>query len=264
MWHWEVPEIQQVWCQATNDVGAQICRLHPGRFAGMAQLPQHVSTSTANCIVELDRAVNELGFVGAIVNPDPGADGRAPTMTDEYWFPLYERAEELGAVLMIHGSISRDPRWAGVPHGYQVNNVISQYIATVSLESSDIYTRFPQLKTFICHFGGALNRFPREDHEHRYGTFPVANLKFDCVAYDSGFLSLGIQQKGADRILFGSECPGAGTGVVVKDPGRPERAGDDILPVIDSLDFLSDEEKLDIVHNNAVAFFPLLAGVLAE
>ena len=264
MWHWEVPEVQTVWCRATNDVTNQICRLFPGRFAGMAQLPQHVSTSTANCIQELDRCINELGFVGAIVNPDPGADGRAPTMADEYWYPLYEWAEEAGVVLMIHGSISRDPRWAMVPHGYQVNNVISQYIATLTLENSDVFAHFPNLKTYVCHLGGSLNRWPKEDLEHQYGTLPVSNLKFDSVAYDAGFLELGIRQKGADRVLFGSECPGAGTGTVIKEPGKPDRASDDLLPVIDAMEFLTDDEKLDIVHNNALKFFPLLASKVTD
>ena len=59
------------------------------------------------------------------MNPDPGADGQTPGLDNEdYWYPLYEKAEELGAVLMVHASISRDPRVWNIPQNYQINNVI--------------------------------------------------------------------------------------------------------------------------------------------
>jgi hypothetical protein len=37
--------------------------------------------------------VSELGFVGCNLNPDPsGGYWTSPPMTDEYWFPLYEKS----------------------------------------------------------------------------------------------------------------------------------------------------------------------------
>ena len=127
MWHWETAPVQQVWCKLTNDIISRSCRLYPDRFIGVGQLPQNSKKDTRSCISELERCIKTLGFVGVIVNPDPGADGQTPPMDSDYWFPLYEKAQDLGAVLMIHASITRDPRLDAVPNSYQVNNFIGQF-----------------------------------------------------------------------------------------------------------------------------------------
>jgi predicted TIM-barrel fold metal-dependent hydrolase len=258
MLHWEVPAIQEPWCRTINDVTAQICRLFPHRFVGLAQLPQDKLQDTSNCVAELERCIEDLGFVGAIVNPDPGADSDTPGMAEKYWYPLYERAQELGAVLMIHGSINRDRRIQMVKHAYQVNNFVSQFYATLALEHGDVFRDFPDLHIFVCHLGGALNRFSPADLTHQFGTVHLPNnLMFDGCAYDKDYLALGIKQKGSDRILFGSECPGSGTHTIVPDTGRPS---DDLVPVIASFDTLDDTARADIFNRNALRFFPRLAA----
>jgi hypothetical protein len=52
-------------------------------------------------------------------------------------------------------------------------------------------------------------------------------------------------------MMFGTEFPGSGGAV------RPEtgRASDDLFPVIDSLEFLSAENKLKIFHKNPLRVF---------
>ena len=59
---------------------------------------------------------------------------------------------------------------------------------------------------------------------------------------------------GENELDFGTEAPGAGSGAKRPGSGRP---ADDILPVIQSFDWLTEAEKLDIFHNNAKKFFPL-------
>ncbi len=267
MWHWETPPVQEVWCRTTNDIIAQSVKLHPDRFIGVAQLPQSVELTTENCVDELDRAIKELGFVGAIVNPDPGADGQTPGLDNEdYWYPLYEKAEELGAVLMVHASISRDPRVWNIPQNYQINNVIGQFLSTMQLEHSRVFEDFPNLKVFVCHMGGALNRFIGNDTTHYFGNNPAVknNLWFDTCVHDREFMKAAFHQKGVDRIMFGTEAPGAGTRARRADDEGAKLAGrpaDDLLPVIDSLETLTPEDKLNIFHHNARKFFPLLKEV---
>ena len=41
MYHWMRPFLQAAWSRITNNVIAQTVKLHPNRFAGMAQLPQN-------------------------------------------------------------------------------------------------------------------------------------------------------------------------------------------------------------------------------
>lgn len=250
MWHWMRPFLQEVWCRVTNDVIARICKLHPDRFVGMAQLPQNSKLDTRNCIRELERCVKELGFVGAYLNPDPAGDKQTPGMDDEYWYPLYEKAQELDIPLVVHPSVSYDRRIEIIPHNYQMNNYIEEFIALQLLTHSNVFQTFPRLRVLICHCGGALNRFIPTDH-HIAQKDLSKNLFFDACAYDVNFLTAAIKQKGVDQMLFGTEAPGSG-GAVRPDTGRPS---DDLVPVIDSLEFLSSEDKLKIFHKNPLKVF---------
>ena len=250
MWHWTRPFLQQDICRITNDVIARIVKLHPDRFLGMAQLPQNSQLDTSHCLEEFERCIKGLGFVGAYVNPDPSGRKDAPGMHDPYWHPLYKKAEELDAPLMVHPSTSFDPRIEVIPHNYQMNNYTEEFIAMHILSHSDVFQRFPRLKIVICHCGGSLNRFIPTDH-HIAQKDLSKNLYYDCCAYDDNFLTAAIKQKGVDQMMFGTEFPGSG-GAARPDTGRPS---DDVLPVIDSLAFLSAEDKLKIFHKNPLRVF---------
>lgn len=250
MWHWTRPFLQEVICRLTNDVIARIVKLHPDRFAGMAQLPQNPELDTRNCIPELERCVKELGFVGAYVNPDPGGKRQAPAMHEEYWYPLYEMAQELDVPLMVHPSTSLDPRFEVIPYNYQMNNYIEEFVALQVLSHSNVFQKFPRLKIVICHCGGALDRFIPTDPQIAQKDLSK-NLFYDACAYDVNFLTAAIKQKGVDQMLFATEAPGSG-GTIRPDTGRPS---DDMFPVIDSLEFLSTEDKVKIFHKNALKVF---------
>lgn len=276
MMHWEQPLLVDKWTRVTNDVIAQICKLHPDRFLGVAQLPQCSTLDTSNRLAELNRCVEELGFVGALVNPDPAGDRQTPGMDAEYWFPLYDRAQALEVPLIVHPSISRDPRLAIIPHSYQYNNVTEEALAVLLLEHSRVFETFPRLKVVVCHCGGALNRIAarplersgeqaggqvgmatrRTDPGHQLDV--TDNLLFDTCAYDPDFLATAIKQRGAARMLFGSEVPGTGSDTMNPETGRPS---DDLIPVLDRMAFLSAADKLRILRDNALRAFPRLRGV---
>jgi predicted TIM-barrel fold metal-dependent hydrolase len=276
MMHWEQPALVEHWTMTTNDVIHQTCELHPDRFRGIAQLPQvgvDYATDTKGCIAEFERSVNGLGFIGALVNPDPAGDRRAPGMNDAYWFPIYEASINLKAPLIIHASISKDPRITILPHNYQYNFMTEQALATQLLEHSDVFERYPDLRIVVCHCGGALSRFipraqssgiagggqvgiggtaapPHEDEQRTWAN----NLFFDTCAYDVDYMATAIKHKGVDQMLFGSESPGSGTGVLNPDTGRPS---DDLMPVVDSIEFLTKDDKKKIFRHNALKVFPL-------
>lgn len=255
MMHWESPFLVDHWTKVTNDTIARSCKMYPDRWAGIAQLPQHRDMATANTVAELERSVKDLGFVGAIVNPDPGGDRQTPGVHNEYWYPLYEKAQQLDVPLIIHPSISRDPRIEIVPHSYQINNVTEEWIATQLYLHSDVFNTFPRLKIVVCHCGGSLNRFISTDHhhwgpEHQWKD----NLFFDTCAYEENFLSAAIKQKGVDQMVFGTEAPGSG-GAIRPDTGKPS---DDLVPVIDKIGFLSAQDKMKIFHDNPLKVFTRL------
>jgi predicted TIM-barrel fold metal-dependent hydrolase len=194
--------------------------------------------------------VKELGFVGAYVNPDPGGDKQTPGMHEEYWYPLYGKAQELDAPLVVHPSVSYDRRIEIIPANYQMNNYIEEFIAMQLLTHGNVFQTFPRLKIVICHCGGALNRFiPTDRHVAQKDL--SRNLFYDCCAYDVNFLSAAIKQRGVEQMLFGTEAPGSG-GAIRPETGRPS---DDLVPVIDSLEFLSAEDKLKILQKNPLKVF---------
>lgn len=250
MWHWTRPFLQEFWCRTTNDVIARIVKLHPDRFVGMAQLPQNSQRDTRNCLPELERCIKELGFAGAYVNPDPAGDKQTPGMHEEYWYPLYEKAQQLDVPLMVHPSTSYDRRLEVIPANYQMNNYLEEFVAQQLLTHSKVFEIFPRLKIVICHCGGALNRFIPSD-KHIAQKDLSKNLFYDACAYDENFLTAAIKQRGVDQMLFGTEAPGSG-GAVRPDTGRPS---DDLVPVIDSLGFLSAEDKLKIFYQNPLKVF---------
>ena len=251
MWHWMRPFLQEFWAQTTNNVIARIVRLHPDRFRGMAQLPQcSTSKDTRNCLPEFERCVKELGFVGAYLNPDPGGDKLTPGVHEEYWFPLYEKAVELDVPLMIHPSVTYDRRLEIIPANYQMNNYLEEFIAMQLLTHGKVFEIFPKLKITICHCGGGLNRFIPTDKHVGQGNFSK-NLFYDSCVYDVYYLEAAIKQRGVDQILFGTESPGSG-GAIRPETGMPS---DDLIPVIDSLGFLTAEDKLKIFHKNPLKVF---------
>jgi len=255
MMHWEAAFLVDKWTRVTNDTIHRIHTMYPDRFVGIAQLPQNSKIATSNCVAELERCVTEYGFVGALVNPDPAGDRQTPGAHTEYWYPLYEKAQQLDVPLIIHPSISKDPRIEIVPHSYQINNVTEEYIWTQLMLHSDIFKTFPRLKIVVCHCGGALSRFIEVDARHAGRLSQMTNnLFFDTCAYDETFLAAAIKQKGVDQMLFGTEAPGSG-GAVRPDTGR---TSDDMVPIIDEIEFLSTEDKLKIFNANVKKVFTRL------
>ena len=58
------------WTQHCNDLIHRVCNLYPKNFVGVCQLPQTPSMPLANCVEELERCVNDLGFKGIKLGPN--------------------------------------------------------------------------------------------------------------------------------------------------------------------------------------------------
>ena len=61
------PEVAAAMCHAYNDWLAEYCAADPQRLVGVALLAQQ---NPESCAAELDRCVNELGFVGGMMRPN--------------------------------------------------------------------------------------------------------------------------------------------------------------------------------------------------
>jgi hypothetical protein len=80
-------------------------------------------------------------------------------------------------------------------------------------------------------------------------------LYFDTCAYDPIFLDAAIRQRGVKRMVFGTEAPGSGRHT------NPETglSGDNLVPVVTGLDYLSEEDKLWILNEGPRTVFPAFA-----
>jgi OH-DDVA meta-cleavage compound hydrolase len=241
--------------EAVNNVIAQQCRLYPDTFAGMCGLPSAWGTEPKDWTAELERCVRDQQMVGCLLNTDPSeglATSDIPSLGDRWWYPLFEKLCELDVPAYVHGGGCRSSR-----HTYSVNFILEETIAIMSLATSSVFKDFPSLKIVVSHGGGAVpyqyGRF--RTNSIRRGPEPLRDslrrLWFDTVLYSSDAMELLIKTVGADRCLFGTERPGVGT---VKDPDTG-RWLDDLRPVVESMSFLSADDKHAILEGNAHTVF---------
>src|SRR3981189_99007 len=74
------------WSQISNELIHRVCSLYPKNFIGVCQLPQSPGVDPRTCVGELERCVNEFGFVGCNLNPDPsGGNWNAPPLPHQSW-----------------------------------------------------------------------------------------------------------------------------------------------------------------------------------
>ena len=259
MMHSEKPGHLVHWfTEETNNIIARQARLMPNKFAPIAGLPQVAGDPVEVVLPELERAVTRLGFKGCLLNPDPfeNSGTEPPPLGDRYWYPLYEKLCELDVPAHIHSAGSRSAR---AP--YTLNFLLEETMAVYGLLVSDVFKDFPNLKIVVSHGGGAIpyhvGRF-RSSAVRRGAEFldEMRNLHYDTVLYSEEALRLLIKTVGADRCLFGAECPGVGS-ATNPDTGK---TFDDIAPYIRGFDWLSDEEKSLIFEGNARRLFKLDVG----
>jgi 4-oxalmesaconate hydratase len=261
-------QVVQWWIEANNDLIARTVAMHPTRFAGVAGLPICAGSPVEDALPELDRTVNELGFVGIALNPDPyEGKGNSPTLGDQYWYPLYQRMVELDVPALIHSAGCDSGR-----ESYSEHFITEESIAVMNLLRSRVFEDFPNLKIIVAHGGGSvpyqIGRWQAEALHPKLGGDPngerfevaLRQLYFDTVLHNPPSLELLFKTVGVDRCLFGTENPGSGS-TNNPDTGR---AFDDLKPVIDEMSFLSDADKKAIFEDNARTVFPRLKAVLQD
>jgi 4-oxalmesaconate hydratase len=255
--------VSRQWAAVSNDLIHRLCTLLPNNFAGVAQLPQFPGVSPQNCIAELERVVNELGFVGVNLNPDPsGGYWTGPPLTDRYWYPLYEKLCELNVPAMIHVSSCCNPNF----HHTGAHYINADTAAFMQLIQGDLFEDFPTLRLVIPHGGGAVPY-----HWGRYRGLSLSikkkpvehllnNVFFDTCVYHLPGIELLTHVVPIDNILFASEMLGAVPGI---DPASGHHF-DDTKRYIDQVEGLSEESRQKIFEGNVRRVYPRLDRLLAK
>jgi 4-oxalmesaconate hydratase len=249
------------WTRACNDLIKRVVDLYPQNFVGVCQLPQSPGAPIANSIAELERCINELGFIGCNLNPDPsGGHWTAPPLTDRYWYALYERMVDLDVPAMVHVSASCNPSF----HATGAHYINADTTAFMQFVEGDLFGDFPTLRFIIPHGGGAVPY-----HWGRYRGLAdmlkrpaltqhvMKNVFFDTCVYHQPGIDLLFRVIDIENILFGSEMVGAVRGV---DPETGHHF-DDTKRYIDALS-ISAADKQRVFEQNARRVFPRLDAIL--
>jgi 4-oxalmesaconate hydratase len=256
--HLGTAETSVEWTQLSNDMIARIVGLFPKNFIGVCALPQYPGIAPKESIQELERSVDELGFVGCNLNPDPsGGNWTGQPLTDKSWYPLYEKMCELEVPAMIHVSGSCNPNF----HATGAHYIAADTTAFMQLIIGDLFKDFPTLKFVIPHGGGAvpyhwgryrglaqdMGKPLLEDHL-------LDNVFFDTCVYHQAGIDCMSSVIPAKNIVFASEMVGAVKGI------DPETGNyfDDTKRYIDATPHLTSEEKVMIFEGNARRIYPRL------
>lgn len=210
--HVETPANAVRLARLVNDAFATVVATRT-RFTALATLPLN---DPAASVAELERACTELGFSGAMLF---GNVNGAPLDDARFW-PLYEKANELGAVLYIHpthpaGVESMLDYWLMPLVGFLMDTTL----AAARIAFSGIAARFQRIRWVLCHLGGTIpylaERLDRGFHAFRECRLhidrpPSEYLKtfyYDTVNFDVRALQLAIDFAGIDHIVAGSDYP---------------------------------------------------------
>ena len=263
----EILSINPFWYNRERDLAAQIvkiqneklaefCATHSDRFAAFASL----TLQTPDLAVqELELAVKKQGLKGAAIG---GSVGNIDFSNPKF-YPVWAKAEELGAPLFIHprGTPELGKRLAG--NGWLDNTIGNPPDTTIALSHlifEGTLDRFPGLKIIAAHGGGYLASYAdRSDHPCMVGpkgcnpdvklkkqpTEYLKQLYFDSLVFTPEAVRHLAAQVGASQIMLGSDYP------------YPWQ----LSPVdhIFASTSLSDDEKADILGRTAAKLFNLKA-----
>lgn len=204
---------------AVNDLLASTIAEHPDRFTGFAALPLQDPQAAAK---ELERAVNQLGLKGALVN----AHTQGRYLDDPTLRVLWEYATGLDVPLYLHPANGVDAAHVLSGHPELIGPMWSWGIDTAShvlrLVFGGVFDDFPDAKLLLGHMGEGLP-FVLWRLDSRWGFHahhgielarerPSDYLRHNLYLTTSGVcdappLLCALLALGADHILFGTDYP---------------------------------------------------------
>lgn len=203
----------------TNDRLAAAVRAHPARFAGFAHLPMRVPEAAAD---ELDRAVSDLGFRGAMIN----GMTNGLFLDDPQFAPILARAVALDVPIYIHPNLPpkavREIYYDRLPTRkaallasgvFGWHSEVGIHVLRLALAGS--FEQFPSLRIIVGHMGEMLPFMlgRADDALTMNGETAISETVVEHVYITtSGMFTTApfltaLSTFGADRIMFSVDYP---------------------------------------------------------
>lgn len=199
--------------QMVNDGIAEWIAPHPDRFAGLGTVALQDPEAS---VTELERCMKDLGLKGVMILTNVDGEEVAAKRFEPFW----RKAEELGALVMIHpNGFTEGDRL----HDYYFSNVFGNPLETALalhyLIFNGVMERMPELKILGVHGGGFLPAYSgRIDHAWgarsdsraelpREPTEYLRKMYFDSVVFTHHQLEYLVEVFGEDHIVMGSDYP---------------------------------------------------------
>lgn len=211
--HVEFPARSVELARLVNDSLSKIMYERGNRFSALATLPLNDPDAS---VVEMARAFNEMGFKGIMLHSN--VNGIA--LSDQRFWPLYEKADALNAVLYIHPSFpvgveAMTEYWLMPLVGFPFDTTL----AAAKLVFSGVAEKYPGIRWVLGHLGGAIpylaerldrGYFAFEECRANISKPPSDYLReffYDSVNFDINALEFAISFAGADHFVAGSDYP---------------------------------------------------------
>ena len=211
--HVESPARSAELARIVNESFAKIVNERPDRFAALATLPLNDPEAS---VAELKYAFGKLGFRGVMLF----SNINGTSLSDQRFWPLYEKADQLNAVFYIHPS---SPVGVEAMMDYWLMPLIGfpfdTTLAASKLVFSGLVEKYPGIKWVLAHLGGAIpylaERLDRgyfafkecREHISKPPSEYLKNFFYDTVNFDGSSLLLAIGFASEHHLVAGSDYP---------------------------------------------------------
>jgi aminocarboxymuconate-semialdehyde decarboxylase len=218
------PVPNQCYYMARGEHAAKVSRLvndgmaawvgeKPDRLAGLGTAPLQ---EPQLAVTELEYAVGKLGLKGVQILTNVEGE----EISSDRFEPFWAKAEELGAVVMLHPmGFTHSQRFSEYYFANVIGNPLDTTVALHYVIFSGLLERHPGLKIFAVHGGGFLPAYSGRI-DHAWGARAEANrsipkpptdylkmMYFDTTVFTPHQLEYLVAQYGADHVVMGTDYP---------------------------------------------------------
>ena len=246
----EDPKQSAYFASLVNDSLAKIKAERSKQFTSLATLPLNDPDAS---VKEFDRVMS-MGFAGVMVY----ASVNQMALHDKRYWPLWERANDRGAVVHIHpnfppGVEAMQEYWLMPLVGFMFDTTLS----AAGLVFAGVPKQFPRIRWVLGHLGGAIP-YLAERLDRGFEAYPECRVNidrppseylkkffYDTVNFDSGALRLALEFAGPSQLLAGSDYPH-----LISSMSKM-KSSIEALP-------LSDAEKAMVLGGNAARLYNIV------